>query len=239
MKIIVLTLLSLFLTNVASSQTVCVTYSEVKNVDEQLKKIPDPALRQKLKNDLTKPEYFVLHIKQPFSVYLPKVLEEIEGADNPMSQSQVKVMKFETDDPKVYKDFVNDTYLEKTNLIGKPFLIKDTIPQFNWKITNDTTSIGKFLCKKAIATNTTGKEIIAWFAAEIPISAGPAEYGGLPGLILRCASPTKEWEIESISMNVEIPNAVFAKPEEGKEVSFTEYNEIKTQKQKQLQSGQW
>jgi len=239
MKTIVLTLLSFLLINAAFSQAVRVTYSEVKNVDDQLKKVPDPVLREKLKKDLTKPEYFVLHIKQPLSVYVPKVSEEKENADDPMNQSQVEVMKFESNHSKVYKNFVEDVYLENTSLLGKSFLIKDTIPKYDWQITQDTTSIGKFLCKKAIVTNAAGEEITAWFTNEIPISAGPSQYGGLPGLILRCKTSNKEWEAQSISMNDESPKTVFSKPEKGKSVNFSEYKEMKAKKLKQLQSGQW
>lgn len=67
---------------------------------------------------------------------------------------------------------------------GKAVLVKDSIPEYLWKISSkETKKIGDFLCKKA-STNFRGSEIVAWYTEEISIPFGPWKFKGLPGLIL-------------------------------------------------------
>lgn len=72
-------------------------------------------------------------------------------------------------------------------------LIKETFNKYNWKLKKESKKIGKYLCYKAIAEEkylsvSNGKYytnvIIAWYTPAIPISFGPSNYCGLPGLIL-------------------------------------------------------
>ena len=71
-------------------------------------------------------------------------------------------------------------------------LIKNDINKNNWQLINETKMIDKFLCYKAILTKTIinrngnkkNIKIIAWYSPSIPLSYGPKDYFGLPGLIL-------------------------------------------------------
>lgn len=70
------------------------------------------------------------------------------------------------------------------NFKGKAVLVKDSIPEYLWEISNkETKKIGNFICKKA-TTNFRGSEIIAWYTEEINVPFGPWKFKGLPGLIL-------------------------------------------------------
>ena len=53
----------------------------------------------------------------------------------------------------------------------------------NWKLINQDTIIRGFNCKKA-TLNYGGREWIAWYNPEIPITVGPYKFHGLPGLIM-------------------------------------------------------
>lgn len=53
-----------------------------------------------------------------------------------------------------------------------------------WNLTQDTLTILNQLCQRA-TTTFKGRDYIAWFAPDIPISLGPWKFTGLPGLILR------------------------------------------------------
>jgi len=94
--------------------------------------------------------------------------------------------------------------VEKRELFDKSFIIDDTLAKLKWKMTGETKSILNHNCMKATATRISkrmnmnmdnGKmvrtevddtsNIVAWFAPDIPVSAGPSEFQGqLPGLIL-------------------------------------------------------
>ncbi len=62
--------------------------------------------------------------------------------------------------------------------------IKDSLPDFNWKIESDEKkAILGFECVKATC-RFRGTDIVAYFAEKIPVSFGPWKFGRLPGLIL-------------------------------------------------------
>lgn len=66
------------------------------------------------------------------------------------------------------------------------------LPIFDWKITNDTASILGYQCKRATAFSSQHKkQFSAWFTADLPFSAGPNSFYGLPGLILKIESEDK------------------------------------------------
>lgn len=75
-----------------------------------------------------------------------------------------------------------DRFLKKTNTS-----IKDSIPKYKWILGNETQTIAGYTCKKATTTRDLGvvQNITAWYCEEIPISDGPSQFNGLPGLILQ------------------------------------------------------
>ena len=107
-------------------------------------------------------------------------------------------------DEEFYFNFNTNKKVQQIDIMGKKFVIDDTIRPLKWKMTNETKSILNHNCVKATATDIKKKKkvtvendkmekneiadttnIIAWMATDIPVAAGPAEYQGqLPGLIL-------------------------------------------------------
>lgn len=134
----------------------------------------------------------------------------------------------------LYKDLSKKLSIEKREVFGKKFLIADSIIDFKWELLNETTQIGKYICNKArttiLTTNLDSEDIeeigiTAWYAKEIPVTHGPQEFCGLPGLILKI-----ETEIEIIScIKIEITsnkNSTIKKPSGGKILSRQEFNAI-------------
>lgn len=89
-------------------------------------------------------------------------------------------------------------------------LIKESFHKYNWKLTKETKKIGKYLCFKAIAEEkylsvSNGKYytnvIIAWYTPDIPISSGPSNYFGLPGLILEVSKKNIHFIVNNILIN--------------------------------------
>tara|TARA_R110002049_G_scaffold65035_1_gene170960 strand:+ start:89282 stop:90106 length:825 start_codon:yes stop_codon:yes gene_type:complete len=69
--------------------------------------------------------------------------------------------------------------------------VKDTIPNINWKILDETKKIGKLDCTKATCSFK-GRDYTAWFSTSIPLPYGPWKLQGLPGLILEAYDTDKE-----------------------------------------------
>lgn len=82
----------------------------------------------------------------------------------------------------VLKESSNQFY-KKEEILDRKFFTKGTENDIVWEITNETKTISGFKCQKALSKN---KDflITAWFSKDIPVSSGPANYVGLPGLVL-------------------------------------------------------
>lgn len=72
-----------------------------------------------------------------------------------------------------------------------PALLIRALDDPNWKITTEKKQIDRFTCYKATKTavvkrgkKTFSTPMIAWFCPDIPISIGPLDFGGLPGLVM-------------------------------------------------------
>ncbi|WP_047419099.1 GLPGLI family protein [Cellulophaga sp. Hel_I_12] len=76
-------------------------------------------------------------------------------------------------------------------------------------------------------------EITAWFTPEIPISQGPGEYWGLPGLILEVSAGNTVILCTKIVMNSE-EKVTLEAPKKGKIVSQIEYNKIMMDKMEEM-----
>ena len=75
--------------------------------------------------------------------------------------------------------------------------------------------------------------VTAWYTPQIPVSAGPAEYWGLPGLILEVSAGRTTMLCTEIVINPE-QSIEIKEPTKGKEVSREEYNAIMKKKSEEL-----
>ena len=112
----------------------------------------------------------------------------------------------------------------------KMFYVKENYVKLNWKITNETKKIGSFTCKKA-TTSFKGRNYIAWFTSEIPVTYGPWKLNGLPGLILEAYDTFKVayWYFKSVEYpttnKAKVDNIRKAKGE--KDVVFLNFDDLK------------
>lgn len=82
------------------------------------------------------------------------------------------------------------TFYEKITLDYYKCVIDEPI---NWKIdSSETTKINGYECNLA-STIYAGRNYIAWFTTEIPISSGPYIFRGLPGLIVKVEDDRKHY----------------------------------------------
>ena len=79
-------------------------------------------------------------------------------------------------------------------------------------------------------------EVIAWYSPQIPLSQGPLEYWGLPGLILEVNVGNTTILCSKIIMNPGERSKIKA-PEKGKIVTKTEYQEIISGKMQEMRNN--
>lgn len=79
-------------------------------------------------------------------------------------------------------------------------------------------------------------EVVAWYSPQIPLSQGPLEYSGLPGLILEVNVGSTTILCSKIVMNPDEKSKIKA-PEKGKVVSKAAYKEIITGKMQEMRNN--
>lgn len=79
-------------------------------------------------------------------------------------------------------------------------------------------------------------DVIAWYTPQIPVSQGPSEYWGLPGLILEVSAGNNIMLCSKIILNPQEKTEIEA-PKKGQVVTKNEYNEIITKKMKEFRES--
>lgn len=91
-------------------------------------------------------------------------------------------------------------------------------------------------CMKATTTHN-DKDIVAWFAPQIPMQVGPRKYGHLPGAILMLSEEDGKVEIMATKVTLDEQSEEVKKPTKGKKVTSEEYEKVIEDKMKELNSN--
>lgn len=159
----------------------------------------------------------------------------------------------------VYKNLKDKEMIEDVEIFSKRFLIVEKMEQPQWQLTSETKKIGEYTCYKATMTiedksvdfgsifgrrgnnnaNVENKDevkmldVVAWYSPQIPVSAGPTSYWGLPGLILEINAGRTTMLCTEISINSEAKIEI-QKPNKGDKVDREKYNKIVKEKTDEL-----
>lgn len=163
---------------------------------------------------------------------------------------------------KHYKNTQTKTSSKENEFSGKNFLIKDDLITYEWKMEQETKMIGENLCFKATTVverpvqnnsfrfgrrNNNDEEkkeepkedmvelviVTAWYALDIPVSHGPNDYWGLPGLILEISDGNTQILCTKIVLNPKEKDEI-TEPKKGKVVTQKEYDKILEEKMKEM-----
>jgi len=88
------------------------------------------------------------------------------------------------DDGVTFKNFSSGKQLQENTLEDKKYIVADSIKTPAWKLADETKTILNHVCKKATMTTERGTSIVAWYAEDMPVPAGPDRFSGLPGVVL-------------------------------------------------------
>lgn len=126
------------------------------------------------------------------------------------------------------KNFAAEHSTDYIDMLGKTYIVDDTLHTPTWKILNQIKEVAGYICMKAEAVDTVkNQKITAWFAQDIPVMAGPERYFGLPGLILEL--DINEGDVTIVASKVEfkkLTNEFNLKKIKGKKISDAEYTKI-------------
>jgi len=126
----------------------------------------------------------------------------------------------------ITRDFSKHTLHDIIELLGKNYIIEDSLQAPKWKILNEMKEIAGHICMNASYNDTLKKQkIVGWYALDIPISGGPERFFGLPGLLLEVdvndgAMVIRADKIELKKLTTELD---FPKKAKGKKISEKGY----------------
>lgn len=89
----------------------------------------------------------------------------------------------------IYSDLTAGTFINQKKIFDQNFLVKDTIRNVKWKITDETREIAGYMCRRANGIMLDSIYVVAFYTDKIPVSGGPESFAGLPGMILGVALP--------------------------------------------------
>ncbi len=222
--------------------------------DEMLKNTYEDALKK------ASEKIFLLSFNKKEALY-----EEQEKLEVPSAkEGGVSVSIRFSGQGKKYINIQEGTKISEDDIIGKEFLIVETLQPFEWKLIEESKKIGEYTCFKAevvIPVSDSEKEeyaacqkkqetktslfsmdepkpkkITAWYTTDIPVSLGPVGYWGLPGLILE----VRDDEMIILCSKVIVSNnatTTIKVPNTGKKVSQVEFDAIHKAKMESLEGG--
>ncbi len=219
--------------------------------DAELRKSYEEALR------IATEKTFILTFNKKEALY-----EQPQALEKPKNLSEVSVSITFSGEGKKYVNIQDRTKISEDDIFGKEFLIVEKLDSFEWKLLDETKKIGEYTCFKAEVVipvsekekkdyadylkkqetkpsffNTDepkDKKIVAWYTPEIPVSVGPANYWGLPGLILELNDEVTIVLCSKITLSNK-ENTKIKVPNKGTKVSQEEFDVIHKAKMESLE----
>ena len=163
-----------------------------------------------------------------------------------------------------YTDMAKQTQYQERAFFEKEFLIIDSLKQYKWKLSEETKTIAKQLCKKAttmirstsqmrmgIIRNGESKpdtttniskvpketELVVWYAEHIPVSFGPENYSGLPGVIMEVDLDNGATITTAVEVSAKYPKKELVAPSKGEKMNSAQFQENMQKLLQDMQKG--
>ena len=213
----------------------------------------NPGIQKQLEAQMRKmfQKTYILDFTKSESMFKQK--QELDGPKVPKSNGAIIMIGGMAGGRDVlYKNIKEKRMANKTDLMGKIFLIKDNLVSYDWELTGETKNIGNYTCYKAVfekeeesieikmidgevkeEKGMKKRTIVAWYTPDVPISNGPKNFGGLPGLILEVNDGNETIMCSEIVLN---PSETIdiKEPTKGKIVTRKKFAEISLEKTKEM-----
>ena len=173
-------------------------------------------------------------------------------------------MNFRMPTANTYTDLAKQMQYEERAFFEKEFLIIDSLKQYKWKLSEETKTIAKQLCKKATTmitapqirmrvsvtsggnnTDTTANtprapketELVVWYAENIPVSFGPDSYSGLPGVIMEIDQDNGANVTTAVEVSAKYPKKELIAPSKGDKMNRAQFQESMQKLMQDMQRG--
>jgi GLPGLI family protein len=214
----------------------------------------NPGIQEQMEAQMRKmfQKTFTLDFTKSESMY--KEEQELDAPKGQSANGGVMVMMIDGNGSSdiLYKNISENRMANKTELMGKVFLIKDNLEAYDWKLTGEAKNIGNYTCYKAVYEKeeediqidmidgevkeekvTKKRTLVVWYTTDVPVSNGPNNYGGLPGLILEVNDGDLTIVCSELVLNPKEAKEI-KEPVKGKIVTRKKFAEISLEKTKEM-----
>jgi GLPGLI family protein len=176
-------------------------------------------------------------------------------------------MNFRMPATTTFTDIAKQTQYEERAFFEKEFLIVDSLKQYKWKLSEESKTIAKQLCKKAttmitapqmsmrmnVRMNRGGEnntdsaattpmkpketELVVWYAENIPVSVGPDNYSGLPGVIMEMDLDNGATVTTAVEVSAKYPKKELVQPTKGEKMTRAQFQENMQKLIQDMQKG--
>lgn len=172
---------------------------------------------------------------------LPDAAEEANSFSN--DDRTIRTIRVGGTEDVVYHNFETGKKISQRELDAKNYLVEDSIKKLTWKLTGESKIILGYAVQKATTQNITRRfitnmengeikrtempdtvNVVAWFAPNIPIAAGPQFQGDLPGLILELDINNGRSVYKALEISPKVSLNNIKEPKGGKRISAGEFN---------------
>jgi GLPGLI family protein len=124
-------------------------------------------------------------------------------------------------DNEVHQDYARGTVTAAKNIYEEHFLIHDAPQKHTWRILGEVRIIAGYKCRKAVTRICDSVIVVAFYTDDIPVSGGPEQMNGLPGMILELAVPRlfTTWVATKVDV-VSVKESELAVPAKGKPMTL-------------------
>lgn len=174
------------------------------------------------------------------SLYKTLVDEEDDMANAEAGGRRMVIMRaamnseiyYHTDDP---------TVVSRQEVMGKEYLIIDTVKVSPWKFGTETKTIAGYTCRMAYYTDQSRpdrpQEITAWFTDQLRPFLGPERFNTLPGAVLAVDINNGERVIVAKAVELRtLRKNELKKPTSGTPVTGKEFREMMEKRMKEMRS---
>ena len=195
-------------------------------------------IKARLKNRLEKT--YILSFNSTESIFIEEEkIDAISGATDSWGSNFAR--------GKQYKNISQNQLVQSQEFYGKRFLVKDQLLSIDWELGSESKEVGGYTCFKATAVvpkeslewfdfswsdlsssseavenDIKLSQVEAWYTMQIPVQNGPAEFWGLPGLILEVSTENTTLLCSEIISNPK-EKLKISPPKKGLDINIEDY----------------
>jgi len=195
-----------------------------------------PPERQEMKDAI--PEFNIhqeeLLFNETTSLYKP-----VEDDEEDMeAESGGMRMRFRRPQGIYYFDQATSKSIMQQDVMGKKYLVEDSITILPWKLGTETKTILGQVCKQATYRNEERKQdVVAWYTDKLRPFLGPERYNSLPGAVLQIDINAGELVITALKIEQRpLKKNEMKAPAGGERITSTEFQKV-AQEQMQRMRG--